>query len=319
VPIAALRDLLPQTDEALAEVLAGLSRRPKGLPAKYFYDDSGSALFERICELPEYYLTRAELQVMERHVGEMAALLGPGCELIEFGCGSGRKTRLLVEALRPPLFVPIDISRAALESACGKLAATFPDVLVSPILADYTRPIDYPAAGSARISRRAVYFPGSTVGNLSREEAAAFLAMICALVGPGGALLIGVDLKKDPAVLHAAYNDAEGVTAAFNLNMLAHLNRRFGANFDLTAFAHVAFYDEALGRIEMHLRSTADQTARIGGRSFTFARGEAVRTEISCKYDMDEFRRMGADAGFSCGPVWFDPQRLFSVFAFVAA
>jgi dimethylhistidine N-methyltransferase len=319
VPADALRDLLPRRDTALEEVLSGLSGRPKTLPAKYFYDDAGSALFERICDLPEYYLTRAELRLMERHVGDMAAVLGPGCELIEFGCGSGRKTRLLVEALQPPVFVPIDISRAALESACGGLAATFADVRIRPILADYTRPIDYPPAGEAGIRRRAVYFPGSTVGNFTREEAAAFLAMVCALVGPGGALLIGVDLKKDPAVLHAAYNDAQGVTAQFNLNMLAHLNRCFGADFDLPSFAHVAFYDQALGRIEMHLRSTLDQTVSLDGRRFRFAEGELMRTEISCKYDVEEFQGMGREAGFDPGPVWFDPQRLFAVFAFAAA
>jgi dimethylhistidine N-methyltransferase len=226
---------------------------------------------------------------------------------------------MLVEALRPPVFVPIDISRAALESACASLATAFSDVRIRPILADYTRPIEYPPAGGAGIRRRAVYFPGSTVGNFTREEAAVFLALVCALVGPGGALLIGVDLKKDPAVLHAAYNDAQGVTARFNLNMLAHLNRRFGADFDLRSFAHVAFYDQALGRIEMHLRSASDQTASLGGRGFRFAEGELMRTEISCKYDVEEFQAMGREAGFDPGPVWFDPQRLFAVFAFVAS
>lgn len=313
-----LIDQLPPQERALREILADLGRQPKQLPAKYFYDEVGSALFERICALPEYYLTRAELQLMERHVGDMARFLGADCELIEFGCGSGRKTRLLLEALRPPAFVPVDISRDALRAACGELQAAFPAMRLAPILADYTQPIAYPATGVAAV-RRAVYFPGSTVGNFSREEAARFLAGVRSLVGPAGALVIGVDLKKDPAVLHAAYNDAQGVTAAFNLNMLAHFNRRFGTAFDLARFAHVAFYDAALGRIEMHLRSLVDQTVEVAGSRIAFARGELMRTEISCKYDVAEFDALGRAAGFAPGQVWFDDERRFAVFGFAAA
>jgi dimethylhistidine N-methyltransferase len=313
----ALIDLLPGQDLALQEILAGLSRQPKVLPAKYFYDEAGSALFERICALPEYYLTRAELQLMERHVADMAGFLGPDCELIEFGCGSGRKTRLLLEALRPLAFVPIDISRAALEGACGELQAAFPAMRLSPLLADYTRQIAYPSTAVPG-GRRAVYFPGSTVGNFTREEAARFLADVRELVGAGGALVIGVDLKKDPRLLHAAYNDAQGVTAAFNLNMLAHFNRRFGAGFDLARFEHVAFYDAALGRIEMHLRSLAEQAVAVGGRRIVFGRGELMRTEISCKYDVAEFEAMGRAAGFAPGEVWLDDAQRFAVFGMAA-
>jgi len=317
---AALRivDLLPPRSTARDEVLAGLARSPKELPAKYFYDETGSALFERICELPEYYLTRAEMQLMERHVHDMAAFLAADCELIEFGCGSGRKTRLLLEALQPLAFVPIDISHAALQAACSALAGDFPGVRISALLADYTRPIPYPRNNDLPIRRRAVYFPGSTVGNFTRDEARAFLRMVRQLAGEGGALLIGVDLKKDAALLHAAYNDAAGVTAAFNLNMLAHLNRRLGADFDLGAFVHVAFYDEALGRIEMHLRALRDQSVVVAERPFAFGQGEMMRTEISCKYAVDEFGEMGRSAGFDPARIWFDDEHRFAVFGLVA-
>ena len=311
-------DRLPRSDTALEEILAGFRRQPRELPAKYFYDDAGSMLFERICELPEYYLPRAELQLMERHRAEVAAFLGPGCELIEFGCGSGRKTRLLLEALRPLAFVAVDISRAALEGACRGLALEFPEVRITALLADYTRPLDYPSRDDLPIARRAVYFPGSTVGNFTRAEAGAFLAMVRALVGAGGALVIGVDLKKDPAVLHAAYNDAAGVTAAFNLNLLAHLNRRFGADFDLGGFEHLAFYDEAMGRIEMHLRARRPQTVNLAGHRIAFAAGELMRTEISCKYGVEEFMELGRCVGLEPRNVWFDELRRFGVFGFVA-
>lgn len=304
--------------DALAEILAGLGRTPKELPAKYFYDAAGSALFERICELPEYYLTRAELQLMQRHVADIAAFVGEGCELIEFGCGSGRKTRLLIEALRPLAFVPIDISRTALEGACAGLARDFPAMRLTALHADYTRALAYPADDDLPVRRRAVYFPGSTVGNFSRDETAVFLRQVRDLVGAGGALVIGVDLKKPPAVLHAAYNDAQGVTAAFNLNMLAHVNRVFGADFDLAAFRHVAFYDETAGRIEMHLESLRAQQVGLAGQRFGFAAGERLRTEISCKYAVEEFQDMARRAGFEAARVWLDDAGLFAVYGFVA-
>lgn len=316
---AGLIDLLPRQDTALEEVLAGLAREPKELPAKYFYDEVGSALFERICETPEYYVTRAELELMEHHAAAMGAFLGAGCELIEFGCGSGRKTRLLLEALEPLAFLPVDISRSALEGACLDLAQRFPATRITPLLADYTRPIAYPASAGLPVKRRAVYFPGSTVGNFTRDEAQQFLRQVRELVGAGGALLIGVDLKKDRAVLNAAYNDAAGVTAAFNLNLLAHLNRRFAADFDLDGFEHFAYYDGELGRIEMHLIAKEAQRVRIAGRSFGFAAGEMMRTEISCKYDVEEFQGMGRAAGFAPIQTWFDGQRRFAVFGFSAS
>jgi dimethylhistidine N-methyltransferase len=309
-------DLPRVRQDALAEVLAGLAREPRELPSKYFYDEVGSELFERICELPEYYLTRAELQLMERHAASIAAFVGPHCRLIEFGCGSGRKTRMLLARLRPAEFIPVDISRRALEQACGALAGEFASLPITALCGDYTNPIDFPF--SAASGRRAVYFPGSTVGNFSRADTVAFLARIADIVGPGGALVIGVDLKKSPARLHAAYNDARGVTARFNLNLLSHLNRRFAADFDPGAFEHVAFYDEALGRIEMQLRSRLAQTVSIGGRRFAFAAGEPIRTEISCKYSLVEFQELGRNAGFDPIRFWLDDAELFSVHGFVA-
>lgn len=310
-------DLLPREDASLRELLAGLGRTPKELPPKYFYDEQGCALFERICELPEYYLTRAELQLMAAHASDMGTFLGPDCELIEFGCGSGRKTRMLLEALRPLHFVPVDIAAEALHAACDQLDAAFPDLHISAVCADFASPIAFPQRPDLPIRRRAVYFPGSTVGNFTSEEALAFLRQVREWVGKGGALVIGVDVKKSPAILHAAYNDAAGVTAAFNLNLLAHVNRSYGADFDLDAFEHVAFYDEAQGRIEMHLRSLRQQQVRLAGRRFEFAAGELMRTEISCKYAIEEFVALAGRAGFDAAQVWQDDGKLFAVYGLV--
>ncbi len=298
---------------ALAELRAGLARKPRELPAKYFYDAAGSALFDRICELPEYYLTRAELQLMERHVGDIAAFIGCEAQLIEFGCGSGRKTRLLIESLRPASFVPVDISRSALESACTGLAGDFPDLDITAINADYTRPIDIAALVAARPACRTVYFPGSTVGNFDRMETMAFLGRIRGLVGAGGTLVIGVDCKNSPDLLHAAYNDSAGVTAAFNLNLLTHVNREFGANFELGGFEHVAFYDEERGRVEMHLLSLRSQKVSLGGTEYHFNADELLRTEISCKYAIDEFQDMARACGYAAERVWCDEGGLFAV------
>jgi dimethylhistidine N-methyltransferase len=312
------RDLLPQGGSALSEILEGLSRRPKELPPKLFYDEAGSELFERICELPEYYLTRAELQLMERHAADIAGFLGPDCELIEFGCGSGRKTRILIEALKPALFIPVDIASDALRAACARLAEEFPRLKISALCADYTRPLRLPKWPGLSVRRTVVYFPGSTIGNLTREEAGHFLRRVRGWVGPAGALVIGVDVKKAPAILNAAYNDALGVTAAFNLNLLVHLNRDYGADFDLSAFEHNAFYDETAGRVEMHLRAVRPTGVALGGRKFRFAQGELMRTEISCKYAIDEFIALAARAGFADAQVWQDDERLFAVYGLVA-
>jgi dimethylhistidine N-methyltransferase len=250
---------------------------------------------------------------MRAHAGEMGARLGPGCQVIEFGSGSGVKTRLLLRRLpRPAAYVPVDISADHLRRSARELAARFPEVEVQPVAADFTRPFEVPEPAMAT-RRRVVYFPGSTVGNFGPVEALALLRDIAGLCGPGGALLIGVDLKKDPAVLNAAYNDAAGVTAAFNLNMLARMNRELGADFDVSAFAHRAFYNESAGRVEMHLVSTRDQTAHLGGHPIRFAAGETIHTENSYKYAPDEFEQLASRAGLRLVTLWTDPRRLFSV------
>lgn len=310
-------DLSPSDTGVLRDVLAALARDPKEISAKYFYDERGSALFEAICDLPEYYVTRAELALMESQIAEIAAFVGPDAELVEFGSGSGRKTRMLIEAARPALYEPIDIARTQLQTVMADLALDFPWLDITAISADFTRPLVLPAADVAT-RRRVVYFPGSTIGNFTRAEAADFLRMVREMAGTGGAAIIGVDLKKDRRILHAAYNDAQGITAQFNLNVLNHLNRVLGADFDPQAFEHVAFYDEAEGRIEMHLRSLREQTVFVGGQRIAFRQGELMRTEISCKYSVEEFQDLAEEAGFRPEKVWFDPDRLFSVHGLTA-
>lgn len=303
----------PDAAGFLTDALAGLRRPQKELPCKYLYDAVGSALFDAICETSEYYPTRTELAIMRAHAGEMGARLGPGCQVVELGSGSGIKTRLLLRHLpRPAAYVPVDISADHLRRSAKELAARFPEVEVQPVAADFTRPFEVPEPAMAT-RRRVVYFPGSTVGNFGPAEALTLLRDIAALCGPGGALLIGVDLKKDPAILNAAYDDAAGVTAAFNRNLLARMNRELGANFDLSAFRHWAFYNEAAGRVEMHLVSTRDQTARVGGHPIRFAAGESIHTENSYKYALNEFEQVASRAGLRLVTLWTDPRRLFSV------
>ena len=305
-------DLHPDTENLLADVLSGLALPRKALPPKYFYDQRGSELFEAICVLPEYYPTRTELAMMQASATDMAHLLGPQCLLIEYGAGSGRKTRLLIEALTPVAYLAIDISRSALQQCAADLAAAYPAVRVAAMCADYTRPLQLPALG-AGARRRVIYFPGSTIGNFTRPEAHDFLCYANAIVGAGGAMLVGVDLKKDPARLHAAYNDAQGVTAAFNLNLLARINRELNADFDVAAFAHHAFYDIEAGRIEMHLRSLRTQSVNVAGHQFHFAEGETLHTENSCKYSVEEFQQLAREAGFAPAHCWTDADKLFSV------
>ena len=318
-------DLHPDAANFRGDVLSGLALPAKALAPRYFYDARGSELFEAICELPEYYPTRTELAMMQADAHDMARLLGPDCLLIEYGAGSGRKTRLLIEALSPVAYMAIDISRSALTQCAEVIAASYPQVKVVAVCADYARPIDLPplAGTGERVDvsahRRVIYFPGSTIGNFTREEAAVFLRQARVLAGQGGAMLVGVDLKKDAARLHAAYNDAQGVTAAFNLNLLARINRELDGDFDLAAFEHHAFYDEAKGRIEMHLRSVRNQTVTVAGQRFTFRAGETMHTENSCKYTVEEFQQLARDAGFTPAQCWCDAQRLFSIHYLVAA
>jgi len=295
-----------------ADVLRGLTRRPRLLPPKYFYDEAGSRLFDRICELPEYYPSRAELSILEEKAGEMAAEFPPATALVEFGSGSSVKTRrLLAHAPHLSVYVPVDISCAHLRLSCRRLAREFPALPVLPVCADYTRPFVLPEP--ARSAPRAAFFPGSTIGNFTPAAAARFLRGVARLVGPGGLLLIGVDLRKDSARLEAAYNDAQGVTAAFNLNLLARINRELGADFDLSAFAHEAVFEEEAGRIVMRLRSLRDQVVRVAKSWIVFRAGESITTEYSYKFAPEEFARLAARAGFALRRTWIDREGLFSV------
>ena len=300
-------------DPFRADVLAGLGRPAKTLPCKYFYDAAGSALFDRICELPEYYPTRTELAILHAHAAEMGLMLGAGCQVIEYGSGSSTKTPLLLAALpRPAAYVPVDISGDHLHASAAALARSFPDLPVTPVVADFTRPFEVPPLRPPLV-RRAVYFPGSTVGNFAPADAIRLLRQMADLVGPGGQLLIGVDLLKDARVLLPAYADAAGVTAAFNRNLLARINRELDADFDLAGFRHEARLLRDPGRVEMHLVSEKRQTVRVGEQVFEFASGESIHTENSHKYTVPGFRRLAAAAGFHPVRTWVDGRGWFSV------
>ena len=303
----------PQLDRLLAELLAGLRMTPKQISPMWFYDEYGSQLFERICRLPEYYLTRTELGIMHQHAPDMAAHVGPNAALIEPGAGSSEKTRLLLDRLQSPSsYVPIDISRDFLLASAKTLAQDYPQLRIVPVCADFTGPFELPVQVSWA-QRRVVYFPGSTIGNFEPEQAHRVLVTMRSIIGRQGAILIGTDLKKDAEVLFHAYNDAEGVTAQFNLNALRHINRKLGTDFDLTAFEHRAIWSEEHGRIEMHLVSLRDQTVRIGTERIQFQRGEYLRTEYSHKYTLAGFAQMARAAELSVTRVWMDEQQWFSV------
>lgn len=294
-------------------VLAGLQRTERAIPAKFLYDARGSALFDAICELPEYYLTRTETEILRGCAGDIAGLAGPGCALVEFGSGSSVKSRLLIEAMRELVaYVPIDISRQHLDATAGRLRRDYPGLKVEPVCADYMSLSQLPAEVSAA-RRRIGFFPGSTIGNLEPAEATAFLRRARGLLGEGGALVLGCDLKKDPRRLHDAYNDAAGVTAQFTLNLLRRMNRELDANFDLAAFVHEAFYNPVEGRIEIYFRSLKAQTVSVAGRSFAFHDGDRVHTEYSYKYDDAGIDLMARSAGFTIARTWTDPGRLFAV------
>lgn len=301
-----------------ADALAGLAATPKHLPSKYFYDARGSQLFERICELPEYYPTRVELAIMRDSVDAMGKALGPNVRLVEYGSGSGLKTRLLLEHLDAPVaYVPVEISRSALAASVAELGRKFPAIEMLPVCADFTQPITLPRA--ARAPRQTVvYFPGSTLGNFTPEAALRLLREMHAEAGQGGGLLdggvlIGVDLVKERAALEAAYNDAAGVTAEFTLNLLVRMNREIGADFDLGGFHHQARWHALAQRIETRIVSDRAQEVHVGGRTFHFAAGEAMLVEVSCKYTPEGFARLAARAGLHTAQVWTDPARQFSV------
>ena len=315
--LAAFVDLNPEIDDFRREVLRGLSLPQKTLPCKFFYDERGSVLFDRICTLEEYYPTRTEIGILEARAAEIADLIGDGAHLIELGSGASVKIRTLLDAL-PGLaqYTAVDISRDFLLQSTDALARDYPGLDVAAVCADYTRGFDLPAPAAPGTARRVGFFPGSTIGNFTRAEAAAFLRRIAAVLGPGAGLLIGVDLRKDPARLRAAYNDSEGVTAAFNLNLLSRANAELGADFDLDAFRHEAPYLEDEGRIEMRLYSERDQEVGIDGTAFAFRAGEYIHTENSHKYGLGEFRDLCAAAGYAPVASWTDPEDLFSVHYF---
>lgn len=304
-------DFHPPADSFRAEVLDGLRGQPKRIAPKFFYDARGSQLFDAICALPEYYPTRTEIGILERYAAQIASLIGPDCLLIELGSGNSAKVRLLLEALRPAAYLPMDISRDQLLHSAQELAADYPWLAVHATCVDYSRHLEIPHVPAG--ARKVAFFPGSSIGNFEPDDTLGFLREVARAVQPDGALLIGVDLKKDLDVLHAAYNDAQGITAEFNLNLLARINRELDADFLLENFEHLAFYDQACGRIEMHLTSRCNQTVVIGDQRFRFAQGERLHTENSYKYDVSEFQDVARKAGFEPARVWIDPLRLFSV------
>jgi dimethylhistidine N-methyltransferase len=304
-------DYHPTSASLMSEVLEGLAANPKVLPPKLFYDDRGAQLFERICELPEYYLTRTEIAILERHAREIAALVDDGACLVELGSGAGVKVRLLLEHLRPRMYVPIDISRRQLRASAHALAGEYHWLEVHPVCADYCQPLELDFFPEN--ARRLVFFPGSTLGNFDPDEATVFLENLLPVVGEEGSLLVSIDLKKEVKRLEAAYDDAAGVTAAFNLNILARLQRDLDAEIDPRGFRHQAFYNREAGRVEMHLISRRPQTVLLDGREFRFDEGETIHTENSYKYSIEEFQRLAASAGYRPLRVWTDREALFSV------
>jgi dimethylhistidine N-methyltransferase len=297
----------------LKEIVEGLSQEQKTISPKYFYDERGSRLFDKITELPEYYLTDAELEIMQSNIHEMAALIGKTASLIEFGSGSSLKTRILLENLDDlAAYVPVDISEEHLYASAQQLRSEFPKIDIRPVVADFTRSFALPSPTIMPV-KNVIYFPGSTIGNFEHETAMELLRVMYEEAGENGALLIGVDLQKDADIIDSAYNDSEGVTAEFNLNVLRHLNNSYDANFDLDAFEHSAVYDEDEGRVVIELVSQAEQTVEVGASEFSLADGEAILTEYSHKYTLDGFAEMASEAGFSVEKVWTDDSDLFSV------
>lgn len=292
------------------EVHSGLVSEQKTLPPKYFYDKKGSELFDAITELPEYYVTRTEIELLESHVDEMAELLGADSYLLELGSGSSKKIRLLLEALRPKIYVPMDISREHLIESSKKLNKDYPWLTIHAACIDYSRPWDIPDFGEGRYN---AFFPGSSIGNFDPVDALKLLKQVKQLVGHGGGLLIGVDLKKDNALLEAAYNDEQGVTADFNLNLLAHINERLDADFDMENFRHKARYNSEQGRVEMHLECVKDHQVSIDEARYQFATGETIHTENSYKYSIEEFHQLAEQVDFSPVKVWVDDKQLFSI------
>ena len=307
------QDSNPGHDYFRTEVISGLQKPQKELPCKYFYDERGSLLYERICNLDEYYLPRIEMTIMESHIEEMAELLKRHILLIEYGSGNCTKTRTLLDNLHDlAVYVPVDICREQLLQVTKELTSAYPQLKISPVCADFTHDFELPTANQP-FHQRIVYFPGSTIGNFEPAQAKRLLENIARICTPDGGLLIGVDLKKDPAVLHRAYNDKQGITAAFNLNLLERINRELDCDFQLDCFKHYAFYNPRESRVEMHLISMGSQIVHLDDVTIPFARGESIWTESSYKYTLNEFERMAATAGFKVDHVWTDEQQWFSI------
>lgn len=316
---AAVAEQPPAQEDFAGDALQGLSRHPKTLPSKYLYDARGSELFERICEQPEYYPTRTEIGILEAQGVAIAAAIGPRALVLEYGSGSGVKTRRLLDALAEPVaYAPVEISHSALNASVAALAQSFPHIEMAPVCADFTQPLALPA--TRRAPRRVVvFFPGSTLGNFAEDEAVALLSVMRADMGADGLALVGIDLQKDPAEIEAAYNDAAGVTAAFTLNLLTRMNRELGADFALEAFRHEARYNPAAGRIETRIVSQRAQSVKVAGEHFAFAAGEGILVEYSCKYTLSGFGGMAARAGLAVERHWCDAQQRFALVLLRAA
>jgi dimethylhistidine N-methyltransferase len=294
------------------EILSGLQKPQKTIPSKYFYDERGSLLFDQITHVEEYYLTRAEREIMQHHIKEITEIIGENSVIIEPGSGSCEKMRMLLDHL-PDLkaCIPVDISREYLGEVVQELRRDYPDLIVKPVCADYTKPFQLPKI-DVPFDYYVVFYPGSTIGNFQPKEAQEFLKMLSEFMVPGGGLIIGVDLQKDQRILEAAYNDREGITAAFNKNILLRLNRELNGDFVLSQFDHLAFYNEGKGRLEMHLQSRCDQTASLNGSSIHFNKGETIHTENSYKYSLEGFRSL-VSTWFTVEKVWTDENDLFSL------
>ncbi|MGE0116568.1 MAG: L-histidine N(alpha)-methyltransferase [Dongiaceae bacterium] len=306
-------DVAPPADDFRQAVLDGLAQTPKRLPSRFIYDERGSRLFEAILEVPEYYVPRVEMALLRAHGRDIAGLAGPRAYVVDYGSGSSRKARLLLDALEEPAaYAAIDISRAHLLAAAETLAADYPRLEVHAVCADFLRPFALPEPRRRDVGVRLGFFPGSTIGNMTDAQRAQFLAAARAALA-GGALVVGVDLKKDPAVLRAAYNDAAGASAAFNTNILARANRELGADFDLAAFRHRAEYDAARGRMEIGIESLKPQTVHVGAAAFRFEAGEVIVTQHAHKFTVKEFQAVATTAGFAPRHVWTDADRMFAI------
>lgn len=312
-----LIDLEPKATNMLKEVLVGLSKSQKAIPPKFLYDKKGSEIFEKICELPEYYPTRAETEILQKNAKEMASIIGENALVIEPGSGSGEKVKYLLRDLKSPAgYVPIEISKDILLRMTEEFGDEFPQLRVLPVCADFSQDIELPVSIDSQSGRKIIFFPGSTIGNLSPDEAIQFLRKFSLMMEPNGGLLIGVDLKKDKETFQLAYDDPQGVTADFNLNLLERLNREVDASFETRNFRHQAFYNEELGRVEMHLKSLIPQLVRVNQTVFRFREGETIHTENSYKYSVEEFCELCAKAKLKIKQYWKDSKNLFCVYYF---